>query len=158
MKFPPYLTAIVALGSCSLSSCLSDSDIPYPNIQANIESFEVEGQTRVSVIDTLKRTVSIAINDSVNPSCLHVTRFTLAPGASLVTDTSTIVSGIDLTSLLLSHPQGVSRIRLDHFGYTQCNQDFCSRRTDWPCRNRPRYPYRLSSDPVDIRHLRRKSH
>lgn len=100
MKFPPYLTAIVALGSCSLSSCLSDSDIPYPNIQANIESFEVEGQTRVSVIDTLKRTVSIAINDSVNPSCLHVTRFTLAPGASLVTDTSTIVSGINLTSPL----------------------------------------------------------
>lgn len=100
MKIPFYRAAIMALGACSLSSCLSDSDIPYPNIQANIEAFEVEGQTRVSVIDTLKRTVSISINDSVNPARLHVTRFTLAPGASLVTDTATIVAGIDLTSPL----------------------------------------------------------
>lgn len=100
MKLISRLTALVTLPCAVLASCLSDDDIPYPNIQANITAFEVEGQTRPAVIDTLKRTVSVSLNDSVNPASLHVTRFTLAPDARLVTDTAVITKGIDLSSPL----------------------------------------------------------
>ena len=90
--------AALALCATTVTSCISDSDIPYPNIQANILDFEVEGQTRNALIDTLQRTVTVNINDSVNPARLKVERFTLAPGASLVTDTTVITDGLDLTS------------------------------------------------------------
>lgn len=99
MKFQSALKAAVAasLLPVIVSSCLSDDDIPYPNIQANIRAFDVEGMTRPAVIDTLRRTVSLSINDSVNPRKVKVTRFELAPGASLVTDTTVITSGLNLT-------------------------------------------------------------
>ena len=101
MKYIPVIIWTAALCASPLTtSCLSDDDIPYPNIQANITSFEVEGQMRAAVIDTLKRTVSITLNDSVNPESLHVNRFTLSAGSSLVTDTTVITQGIDLSSPL----------------------------------------------------------
>lgn len=100
MKKPiTLLTAICAM-LAFLQACISDSDIPYPNIQANIIEFQVEGQTRPALIDTLARTVTVALNDSVNPACLRVDRFVLAPGASLVTDTAVITRGIDLSKPL----------------------------------------------------------
>ncbi len=99
MKLKYALAAAVAapLFAAVFSSCLSDDDIPYPNIQANILAFDVEGMTRPALIDTLRRTVALSINDSVNPRSVKVTRFSLAPGASLVTDTTVITSGLNLT-------------------------------------------------------------
>ncbi|MCM1029409.1 MAG: PCMD domain-containing protein [Alloprevotella sp.] len=94
------LAGAAALLAFVAPSCISDSDIPYPNIQANIMAFAVEGQTRTAVIDTLKRSVALSINDSVNPRSVKVTRFELAPNAKLVTDTAVITSGIDLTDTL----------------------------------------------------------
>lgn len=92
--------AILAAFAAAVTSCISDSDIPYPDIQANIVDFAVEGQTRNAVIDTLQRTVTVNLNDSVDPACLKVERFTLAPGASLVTDTAVITDGLNLTTPL----------------------------------------------------------
>lgn len=97
MTLRSTIIAMSAFLAGAVASCISDDDIPYPNIQANITAFEVEGQTRPAVIDTMKRTVNVMLNDSVNPAALHVERFTLAPGASLVTDTAVITRGIDLT-------------------------------------------------------------
>lgn len=95
-----YLCAIACAIFATLTGCISDDDIPYPNIQANIREFAVEGQTRPALIDTLNRTVAVALNDSVNPARLRVEKFVLAPDASLVTDTAVITSGIDLSKPL----------------------------------------------------------
>lgn len=99
--FSPLRNPAIALGATALfamSGCIED-DTPYPFIHANILEMAVEGQIRSAAIDSVSRTVSFVLNDSVNPASLKVTRFIITPGAHIA-DTAMIVNGLNLTDTL----------------------------------------------------------
>lgn len=66
--------------SIILNACMSN-DIPYPVIEANFETFEVEGQLAAPVINTKDRTVSIQLNDAVDPAHVKLISYTTTPDA-----------------------------------------------------------------------------
>lgn len=69
-----YCTAV-------LTSCAIRNDIPYPIEEANIVSFEVEGQraeteggNAQATINTKDRSVTLFVNDAVDISNLKITK------------------------------------------------------------------------------------
>lgn len=82
-----------------VSSCLSDDDIPYPRVRANIIAMDVEGQLRATAIDTLAGSVTIFLNDSVDIRNLRLTRFEVTPGASVI-DTTVLCKPLDLSDTM----------------------------------------------------------
>ncbi|MCD8393635.1 MAG: PCMD domain-containing protein [Bacteroidales bacterium] len=92
------LVAIMILG---LAGCI-DNDIPYPRIQPNFTSFEVEGQNRVAQIDTLNRKVTVYLPDAADIDIYNVkvTEYAITP------DDAKVV-GDAITTLDLSEPQTI---------------------------------------------------
>ncbi|MEZ3520601.1 MAG: PCMD domain-containing protein [Muribaculaceae bacterium] len=76
--------ALAAVG-LFLPGCIKN-DIPYPRIQANIRTFNAEGQSQGSVIDSTARTVTVTFPENVNIYSVDVTGYTLTPGAELLDD------------------------------------------------------------------------
>ena len=76
--------ALAAVG-LFLPGCIKN-DIPYPSIQANIRTFNAEGQSQGSVIDSTARTVTVTFPENVNIYSVDVTGYTLTPGAELLDD------------------------------------------------------------------------
>lgn len=70
-KALPYFLFLLLLSG--LSSCI-ENDIPYPFIHANILEFEVEGQLEAAVIDSVARTVTVNLEENVDPGKVRVTR------------------------------------------------------------------------------------
>lgn len=80
-------------------SCLFENDMSYPDIPADILTFEVEGQIS-SEIDTQTKTVNLVLNEVVDLSSLKVVSVTVSEDASLaeplpeyidLTDTMTVI-------------------------------------------------------------------
>ncbi len=76
-------------------SCSIENDIPYPIVESNIESFEVEGQRGKETvtfesadINKNDRTVSLFVNDSVDVSKLKITKFKVSGGAEILLDST----------------------------------------------------------------------
>lgn len=87
------LTAFVGIVSCSV-----ENDVPYPIIEANIESIEVEGQRGESStgfesaeINKTARTVQIYVNDSVDISKLKIKRLKITDEAVLLPDSAACI-------------------------------------------------------------------
>ena len=80
----------------SMSSCLFENDMSYPDIPADIIAFEVEGQKSVN-IDTEKRTVEIVLNEVVDMSYLKVENIQVSEEAEIV---GGIPEHLDLTDTL----------------------------------------------------------
>ena len=91
-----YLTrilGILALTACILTSCAIENDIPYPIIEASIESMTVEGQRgadqntfTAATINKSARTVTLYVNDGVDLSHLQILSLKTTAGAELVVD------------------------------------------------------------------------
>ena len=91
-----YLTRILgmlALTACILTSCTIENDIPYPIIEASIESMTVEGQRgadqntfTAATINKSARTVTLYVNDGVDISHLQILSLKTTTGAELVVD------------------------------------------------------------------------
>ena len=91
-----YLTrilGILALTASILTSCAIENDIPYPIIEASIESMTVEGQRgadqntfTAATINKSARTVTLYVNDGVDLSRLQILSLKTTTGAELVVD------------------------------------------------------------------------
>lgn len=91
-----YLTCILgmlALTAGILTSCAIENDIPYPIIEASIESMTVEGQRgadqntfTAATINKSARTVTLYVNDGVDISHLQILSLKTTTGAELVVD------------------------------------------------------------------------
>ena len=91
-----YLTRILgmlALTTGILTSCAIENDIPYPIIEASIESMTVEGQRgadqntfTAATINKSARTVTLYANDGVDLSRLQILSLKTTTGAELVVD------------------------------------------------------------------------
>lgn len=84
---------MLALTSGILTSCAIENDIPYPIIEASIESMTVEGQRGVdqntftaATINKSARTVTLYVNDGVDISHLQILSLKTTTGAELVVD------------------------------------------------------------------------
>lgn len=74
----------LGVGLMALNSCIKN-DIPYPRIQANFATFEVESAFQPSKIDTVERNVTVYLPETVNPAAVKVISYTLSPeGASII--------------------------------------------------------------------------
>lgn len=76
-------------------SCAIENDIPYPIVEANIESMTVEGQRGAdqnssadAVINKTARTVTLYVNDGVDLSNLKITSLKITSGAELLADSA----------------------------------------------------------------------
>lgn len=74
-------------------SCAIENDIPYPIVEANIESMTVEGQRGAdesssadAIINKTSRTVTLYVNDGVDLSNLKITSLKITSGAELLAD------------------------------------------------------------------------
>ena len=72
-----------------LTSCI-ENDIPFPQVELQVLSVEVEGQTNAddtqveeAVINKKERTVTLFVNDKVDVARLKVTRFLATEGARI---------------------------------------------------------------------------
>ena len=66
----------------ALTSCLKN-DIPYPRIQANFLSFEVDGALKPSEIDSINKVIIFCLSTNKYPK--HLTK-TLTPNSSFQFD------------------------------------------------------------------------
>lgn len=96
-------------------SCIKN-DIPYPFIHANILQFEVEGQLGPAVIDSVSRTVTVNLSDTVDLEQVRVKHVELTENA---------VSSFPLDTLLdLSIPRQVTlTIYQDYLWTITANQE-----------------------------------
>lgn len=76
-------------------SCAIENDIPYPIVEANIESMTVEGQRGAdqnsfadAIINKNARTVTLYVNDGVDLSNLKITSLKITAGAELLADSA----------------------------------------------------------------------
>lgn len=84
---------MLALTAGILTSCAIENDIPYPIIEASIESMTVEGQRgadqntfTAATINKSARTVTLYVNDGVDLSRLQILSLKTTTGAELVVD------------------------------------------------------------------------
>lgn len=77
------LNYIFLLALLTAAACIRN-DIPYPRIQPNFLTLNVEGQTRGTNIDSASRTVTVYLPETVDIQNVNVTDYTLSEGASLV--------------------------------------------------------------------------
>ena len=78
---------------CAFSSCVIEDDIPYPIMDGEILSIEVEGQcaggdgqSADAEINNKQRTVTLFVNDSVDLTRVKITRLKITEGATLKGD------------------------------------------------------------------------
>ena len=84
---------MLALTAGILTSCAIENDIPYPIIEASIESMTVEGQRgadqntfTAATINKSARTVTLYVNDGVDISRLQILSLKTTAGAELLVD------------------------------------------------------------------------
>ena len=90
---------LLALSLAALTGCI-ENNIPYPYIKVNFTTFEVEGSTRASAIDSLQRTVTVYLSEDVDIRNVVVNGFTLSPTEGIWADSAAYLNGIDMSSPL----------------------------------------------------------
>lgn len=71
-----------------LAGCIKN-DIPYPRIQANFKSFDVEGAYKASQIDSTDLVVTVFLEETTDIRNVKVTEYTVTPDAEVL--------GVDLS-------------------------------------------------------------
>lgn len=86
---------MLTLAAGTFFSCAIENDIPYPIVEANIESMTVEGQRGAdqnssadAIINKNARTVTLYVNDGVDLSNLKITCLKITSGAELLADSA----------------------------------------------------------------------
>lgn len=97
--FRLFAGSLCLLLSLLVASCAIENDIPYPIIEASIESIEVEGQRgaeenvfTAATINKTARTVLLYVNDSVDITKLKITRLKITEDAELIPDSAACVN------------------------------------------------------------------
>ena len=88
------LAAILLAAILAMVSCIKN-DIPYPRIQPNILSLEVENQSQASAIDSVSRTATVYLNEYADIYNVEVLACEISPGARFEGDS--IYGVIDLS-------------------------------------------------------------
>lgn len=78
----------------SMTSCLFDNDLSYPDVSAEITDFKVEGQVSVR-IDAVGRTVSVELAETADLSRIKVSEIAVSAGSEIV---GGVPEYLDLTS------------------------------------------------------------
>ncbi|MDE6199004.1 MAG: PCMD domain-containing protein, partial [Muribaculaceae bacterium] len=89
-----YPLLAVAIMAGILTGCLKN-DIPYPRIQPNIVTLEVEHQSQAAQIDTINRIATVYLDETADINNVNVVRCTLSDKASFVGDS--IAGTLDLS-------------------------------------------------------------
>lgn len=101
-KFISYIRAtLFILIVAGISSCI-ENDIPYPKIQPNFTSFEVENQIRPAQIDSASRTVTVFLSEEADISAVKVldwgiTKDAKFPDAAIMDNTLNLTNPIEVT-------------------------------------------------------------
>lgn len=82
LKILKYICAAASI-YVAATGCIRN-DIPYPRIQANFLTFNVEGQDGGTIIDSLNRTVTLTLPETVDASAVKVTEYSITPGSQIV--------------------------------------------------------------------------
>ena len=77
IKYPFYILIVAVL--LSAFGCIKN-DIPYPRIQANFLTFDVDGQDKGSLIDSTNLTVTVYLPEEVNIRRVMVHDYSITPG------------------------------------------------------------------------------
>lgn len=90
-----FILGMLTLAASTFFSCAIENDIPYPIMEASIESMTVEGQRGVdensssdAIINKTSRTVTLYVNDGVDLSNLKITSLKITSGAELLADST----------------------------------------------------------------------
>lgn len=96
--FRLFAGSLCLLLSLLVASCAIENDIPYPIIEASIESIEVEGQRgaeenvfTAATINKTARTVLLYVNDSVDITKLKIKSLKITKDAELIPDSAACV-------------------------------------------------------------------
>ena len=84
----------------AMTSCLFENDMAYPDIPADIVTFEVEGQESVN-IDTEKKIVEVVLDEVADMSHLKVVAVAVSDQAKLLTQVPEYIDLTDTLSLVL---------------------------------------------------------
>lgn len=74
---------IIAFAALAAAGCIKN-DIPYPRIQPNFITFDVDGQDRGTLIDSATRTVTVYLPEEVNIEAVMVHDYSITPQARIV--------------------------------------------------------------------------
>ncbi|MDE6464934.1 MAG: PCMD domain-containing protein [Muribaculaceae bacterium] len=88
---------IAAVMLVLVTACIKN-DIPYPRIQANFLTFNVEGQGAGTVVDSLALNLNVTLDESADIYAVNVADYTVTPGAELLEDITS--QPVDLSSPL----------------------------------------------------------
>lgn len=94
-----YNKFIIVLGLTALTvlcGCIKN-DIPYPRIQANFASFEVEGQIQATGIDSINRSLTVYLDETVDIQSVRLKSFVTTPAGVIWADSAAFAAGIDLS-------------------------------------------------------------
>jgi len=84
-----HIIIIIATLAIILSGCIKN-DIPYPKIQANFLTFEIEGASRAALIDSINCSVTVYLNEETDIQNVRVATYSVTSG--------TEIEGVDLNS------------------------------------------------------------
>lgn len=82
MKKIIYLTLAICL--TALVGCIKN-DIPYPRIQANYLTFEVEGASKAALIDSANRVITVYLEETTDIRNVVVKDYSVTPGSHVKT-------------------------------------------------------------------------
>lgn len=94
--------AVAMVCAAAMSSCITN-DLPYPHIQPNFLSFEVDGQDRAANIDSASATVTVFLTEEANINGLNVSGYSITSGATISDASASMLS----QPLDLSEPKQV---------------------------------------------------
>lgn len=78
-----YLTLLfIAIIAAIIPGCIKN-DIPYPRIQANFLTFEVDGQSRAALIDSTNCAVTVYLSEETDIEKVRVTTFSVTSGTQI---------------------------------------------------------------------------
>ena len=84
MKNIKLLFSIISVIAITGAISCIHNDIPYPRIQANFQSFNVEGQVGGSVIDSVNCTINVTLAEDVDPYAVKVIGYSVTPGSEVL--------------------------------------------------------------------------
>lgn len=81
-----------------LASCIKN-DLMYPDIQACITTFSVEGQTRTTIFSSQQK-VEVTVPTGTDVTALKITGFAITDGATVTTNFPAVGETVNLTDTL----------------------------------------------------------
>lgn len=88
---------ILAVALCAVMAGCIENNIPYPRIQVNFTSFDVEGAVKPAAIDSAARTVTVFLDEAVDIENVVLNGFSLNIPQAQWPDSATFLNGINLS-------------------------------------------------------------